>query len=867
MTGRFKSLILFTCILALFAICITPVLAENETEKNAVSFMVLKGTESKTIYTEGEQFDSSGFIGKITYADGESGWIFNGIDYLETYPLSVTNTYITFVYDAFIYKYPILVTPKTVVPPADETTTEEPPVIDPPADETTSEEPPVIDPPTDETTSEEPPVIVPPEDETTSEEPPIIEPPVKTLIGIEFSSSKVDFLAFETVDPSIFSAAALFSDGTVEPLDLSLCSIYPSITDPITSATKMYTLTYSNGETNYSDVLYVNVTPAISIELSGIENVKLYECMPFNAPESLVVTAYYDDAKTISRVIDGYTVSYNSILVSANEQNKTKFTVTADNLTAEAELEVLPIVNYKIATPKSAFYYGDIFPKYNFKVTAFYSDGTYFDVSSQVIWDAPEVIAAGSKVSAVHNNFDLKDFLPFTLPQGTLDIITEPTKTHYEIGEIFDTTGLSVGINYSNGERRLLNPTDYEIIATSPLTAADKNVIVSYYGATTNISISVGDEAYIVSIQLIGVPDVMSYYEGGILNTSGINIEAYMSDGTTVIVNPKTLTFTPALGTPLTTDITQVIISTNDGTDKYCECSFPITVMEKFPTGLMATSKPHKLEYAEGEIFNPDGLTLSLFFNDGSSIVPSSFTFDPELGSTIILHSNATEKCIINVICEYEGQEYKYPLEITVTPAEIENLIITRQPIKTVYEIGEEFIPMGVELMLIYKDRTLMSQVIPEGYYTYSPTVITKDTKEVVFSFRGLTVSLPITVNGGASSEETTEPIDPPTTTNPPDSSEVTANPPEITTEDTTTEHEETTVEDPITTEPEDPTDPVETTLSPESDITTEGESTTDDSSGGGKSGSSLLYLWIIIIVIIVAALIVLIIYYKKNFT
>jgi hypothetical protein len=359
----------------------------------------------------------------------------------------------------------------------------------------------------------------------------------------------------------------------------------------------------------------------------------------------------------------------------------------------------------------------------------------------------------------------------------------------------------------------------------------------------------------------------MTYFEGSLLNTSGINIEAYMSDGTKVIINPKTLTFTPALGTPLTTDMTQVIISANDGTDKYCECSFPITVNKKIPTGLIATSKPSKLEYAEGEIFNPDGLALSLFFNDGSSIVPSSFSFSPELGSTIILHSNATEKCIIYAVYEYEGVEYTYPIEITVTPAEIENLFIVRNPVKTVYEIGEEFIPMGIELMLIYKDRTLMSQVIPEGYYTYSPTVITKDTKEVVFSFRGLTVSLPITVNGGASSEDTTKPIDPPTTTNPPDSGEVTTNPPEVTTEDTTTDPGETTVEDPITTEPEVPTDPVDTTLSPENDTTTEGESTTDDSSGGGKGGSSLLYLWIIIIVIIVAALVALIIYYKKNFT
>ena len=827
MTRRFKSFVLFTCIVALLTLCVVPALAENEVERTITSFEVIKSTTSKSTYLEGEYFDPSGYMGKLTYSDGSSSYVFEqDISHRNPGPLTANTMYVIFDYAGFAYMYPII-----VIPASPETTDPVDPV-DP------------VDP---------------------------IEPidPQKTIIGIEFASSKIDFLALETIDPSIFSAAVIYSDGTTDTLNLDDCSIFPSITEPVTSTTSMFTLTYSNGYTTYSDTIFVNVAPIVSIELSSAENVKLYESTPFAPPAGLTVTAYYNEAKTVSAVIDTYTVTSNSLYVTPDSQSKAKITITADTLSTELELDVLPIVNYTVKAPKSAYYYGDVFNSAAITVNAHYSDGTSYDVSDQVVWSAPEMIVAGSKVTAVHNGFDLETFIPFTLPEGTLSIITEPAKNHYEIGEIFDTTGLSVGINYSDGERKLLSFSDYEIIVSAPLTAADKKVIISYYGAETTVSISVGDEAYIVSIQLIGVPDVMTYYEGALLNTSGINIEAYMSDGTTVIINPKTLTFTPSLTTPLTTDITKVVISANDGTDKYCECSFPITVNDKLPIGLIATSKPYKLEYAEGEIFNPDGLALSLLFNDGSSIVPASFTFSPELGSTIILHSNAIEKCIIYAVYEYEGQEYTYPIEITVAPAEIENLFIVRNPIKTVYEIGEEFIPMGIELMLIYKDRTLMSQVIPEGYYTYSPTVITKDTKEVVFSFRGLTVSLPITVNGGTSSEDTTAPIDPPITTEPP----VTTEPPatdssEVTTEVTTGPEETTKEPEQTTTEPENPTEPPEITSSPDSeDMTTEGDSTTEDTTGGGKGPSSLLYLWIIIIVIIIAALIALIIYYKKNFT
>ncbi len=820
MTRHFKLMLLLLCMLCTIALCALPALAEETTDSMAedtsdiinepqdpvpVSFMVMKGINSKTMYMEGESFEPAGFVGKLTYDTGDYTFLFDHeITYLETGPLTPDQTYVTFEYLNFTYNYPI-----TVVASAIE--------------------------------------------------------PVKTIVGIEFSSSKTDFLALEVIDPSIFSAGVIYSDGTIEALDLSLCTVFPSLDEPVSAYTKLYTLTYSDGTTTFSDSISVNVSPIILIEVSGLENAKLYEAMPYTPPTGLTVTAYYDGMKTVSQVITNYTITSDTLLVTPDAQGKTKITITADSVSAEAEIEVLPIVNYSVTGLKSAYYYGDSLAVADIKVTAFYSDLTSYDVTDQVIFNAPETVVAGSSITAVHNGFDLKDFLKTSLPEGTLSIITEPSKTHYEIGELFDSAGLEIGINYSDGTRRLLNAGDYELIVSSPLTAADKLVSISYYGASTSISISVGDEAYIVSLQLIGVPDVMTYYEGHMLNTSGIIIEAYMSDGSKVIVDPRILTFSPSLTAPLTTDVTTVIISANDGTDKYCECSFPITVNEKLPTGLMATSRPTKLEYAEGESFDPDGLALSLFFNDGTSMILSSFSFSPELGSSIILHSNATEKYIIYAVYEYEGTEYTYPIEITVTPAEIESLLVSRQPIKTVYEVGEEFIPMGLELFLFYKDRSLTPQAVPEGYYTYSPSIITADTTEIVFSFRGYSVSLPITVNGITTPEDTTLPPDPPITTeppivDPPVSSDITTDIGDVTTDNTTEGSD-------ITTDPDVTPDHPDVTSSPDN-VTSGDENTTGEQQGGEeKNPSSLLYLWIIIIVIIIAALVALIIYYKKNFT
>ncbi len=818
MTKRAKLLILLICVLCTVAICALPIFADETTEDTfpvdipteapadpyPVSFIVMKSESSKTVYMEGEYFSNENFFGKVRMSDNTDLWLLTPAEltYRQTEALTTANTYITFTYGDLYYNFPITVIENVYTP---------------------------------------------------------------SIQSIELSAIKTEFLALETIDPSVFNVGIVYTDGTTAPLDLSLCTFFPSLDEPISAYTKSYTVTYNDGTTTYTDSIAVNVSPIILLEVSGLENAKLYEATPYAPPAGLTVTAYYDGAKTVSHVITDYDVESDTEFVVSNADGKAKITITADSASLEAEVNVLPIVNYSVSGLKSAYYYGDSFSAADVKVTAFYSDLTSFDVTEQVVFTAPEMIVAGSTISAIHNGFDLKDFLNTSLPTGTLTVITDPTKTHYEIGEVFDSTGLELGINYSDGTRKLLSAGEYELVVSSPLTAADKLVSINYYGASTSVSISVGDEAYIVSLQLIGAPDVMTYYEGHLLNTSGVIIEAYMSDGSKLIVDPRILTFTPALDTPLTVDITSVKISANDGTDKYCECFFPITVNKKVPTGLIATSKPLKLEYAEGEAFNPDGLALSLFFNDGSSIPLSSFTFSPELGSSIMLHSNATEKCIVYAVYNHEGEEFTYPIEITVTPAEIENLVITRQPIKTVYEIGEEFIPLGVELMLIYKDRGLQAQVVPEGYYTYSPSVITADTREIVFTFRGHSIAIPVTVNGGTTSDITTQPIDPPITVEPPVSDTTTES--DVTTDDVTTEPEGSgDISTEITTEPEDPTSDPEVTSSP--DVTSEDENTTgDDSQGGKKNPSSLLYLWIIIIVIIIAALVALIIYYKKNFT
>lgn len=803
MKKTLKIVTLMLCLASVLALCALTVIAETIFDdpyngKTVKNFILVNQAYCKTQYTEGEYFDPTGLLGLVYFVEGGSSMLSaSDLVYLEAGPLTANIDKITFVCGGVTATLDIEVIP---------------------------------------------------------------DPFASSIVYIDLGANKTDYLAFDTLSASDFQVKATKADGTVEFIDSSLCKFYPELGEPLSSEHKSVKVTYTVGNTEYTAEVAINVTPVLYHEFIGAETAYLYEGLVPSAPRGLSIVAYFDEARTISKTLSTFDITYPENIIRANEFGKTTIGIIVDTQTIELELDVLPVSGYKITGLKEVYYYGDAITLDQFRVYAIYSDGATVNITSEVTIEAPAMAVFGSKITASHNGFDLKDFLGDLIPEGKLTVINQPNKLQYEIGEIFQSTGLSLAVEYSDGHRVLLLPGDYTLTYSTPLTAADKYVTAEYFGAKTNISIAVGDEAYIVSLSIIGAPDVLNYYEGSILNTSGLLIQAVFSDGTSSIIDHRTLNFSPALNVPLTTDITSVTISANDGTDKYCEVILPITVVKKVPTALLATSQPNKLVYAEGEKFDPDGLALALIFNDMSSIVPSSFSFSPELGSSIVLLTNATEKYIIYAIYEYDGVEYQYPIEITVTHAEVESLLVSRQPLKTTYEIGDTFDPAGLELILVYKDRSIASPKVPDGYYSFSPTIITKETKEITVTFRELTVTVPITVNGVETDPPVTTEPQPPVTTEPPE----TTLPPDESSADETTEAPDVTSE-PETTEAEVTTAP-EVTTSPE-DVTTGDETTTDPNIGDKDKTPSLLSLWMIVIVVIIAALIALIIYYKKNFT
>ena len=70
-----------------------------------------------------------------------------------------------------------------------------------------------------------------------------------------------------------------------------------------------------------------------------------------------------------------------------------------------------------------------------------------------------------------------------------------PSKTTYEVGDTFDTAGLVVNANMSNGENQVLVSSDYTLSPVDMSVAGEKTITVTYLGYTTTFTIVVNPKA------------------------------------------------------------------------------------------------------------------------------------------------------------------------------------------------------------------------------------------------------------------------------------------------------------------------------------------------------------------------------------
>ena len=75
----------------------------------------------------------------------------------------------------------------------------------------------------------------------------------------------------------------------------------------------------------------------------------------------------------------------------------------------------------------------------------------------------------------------------------SIEITTDPDRTVYSVGDVFDPTGMVVTANYSDGSQRVLSSGEYIYSPDGPLSEGDDTITVTFGGYSDTVDIVVAD--------------------------------------------------------------------------------------------------------------------------------------------------------------------------------------------------------------------------------------------------------------------------------------------------------------------------------------------------------------------------------------
>ncbi len=126
------------------------------------------------------------------------------------------------------------------------------------------------------------------------------------------------------------------------------------------------------------------------------------------------------------------------------------------------------------------------------------------------------------------------DYTKSTVVLDSISISSLPDKTSYFVGEQFDSLGLKISANYSNGQSEELTTGFTTSVDFS--TAGTKNVTVSYKGKTTSFSVNVEN----IAVSELAIQETTikkTYNVGEVLDTTGLSLIAVYNNGETVLID------------------------------------------------------------------------------------------------------------------------------------------------------------------------------------------------------------------------------------------------------------------------------------------------------------------------------------------
>ena len=204
-----------------------------------------------------------------------------------------------------------------------------------------------------------------------------------------------------------------------------------------------------------------------------------------------------------------------------------------------------------------------------------------------------------------------------------------PNKIDYNDGEAVDASGLQLRVLYADGSYDVI--TSGFIVTTTNVSYNSSglaNVNINYRGYQTSYQVKVHSVAELVrGIGVLTMPNKSSYTVGEYLNTAGLSIRVYSTDGRYLDVSEGFECSPTYFSNPGNQAVTVSFMGKT--------CTFNVAVQEaRRATGLSIQSLPANRSYTVGDTISTAGLVLLFQTTGGTETVTSGYTISPRVATT-----------------------------------------------------------------------------------------------------------------------------------------------------------------------------------------------------------------------------------------
>lgn len=176
---------------------------------------------------------------------------------------------------------------------------------------------------------------------------------------------------------------------------------------------------------------------------------------------------------------------------------------------------------------KARYFVGETFDSAGLVIAAYYNDNTSEQVTGYTL-SSPDMSVYGNKTVTVTFDEKTVDFSILVVDISGIEVKTMPVKTEYPKGDVFDATGLSILVKYTDGTSET-KTSGFEISGFDSSSVGEKTITVTYKTHTDTFKVTVYD---LSGIRITSFPSKVYYKIGEAFDPSGLTVAEVRQDGT-----------------------------------------------------------------------------------------------------------------------------------------------------------------------------------------------------------------------------------------------------------------------------------------------------------------------------------------------